>query len=238
MTRRSAVHLILAVLFTACPFGTAIADEADRVQQSIAALRALAGIANEDIPSHLLARAEAIVVIPKFTKGGFIIGAEHGKGIMSARDRATGTWSAPTFVKMSGGNFGLQIGVQSVELVFLVMDRKGVEALLNDKFTMGGDVSVAAGPVGRSASAQTSGSLEAEILAYSRSKGLFAGASLNGTSLSTDDSAIKKFYGRELTSREILAGKVTATEIPSVAQEWRKTLAQLASARKAPKKNT
>jgi lipid-binding SYLF domain-containing protein len=205
--------------------GTAYADEQDRVRKSIEILGDLSRADDNGIPNHILERAEAIVVVPSFMKGGFIVGAEHGKGIMSVRDRSTSSWSAPTFVEMSGGSFGAQIGLQSVDLVLVVMNRGGVEQLLKDKFTLGGDLSAAAGPVGRSAKAATDYHFDSQILAYSRAKGLFAGATLSGTTLQSDHSAIEKFYGRRMSSRAIvLEHQVETSEIPALAKEWREAV--------------
>lgn len=218
-----------AVLSTGVDVATAYADETERVQKSIVVLQELTGAEDADIPQYILDRAEAIVVIPSFKKAGFIIGAEHGKGILSVRDRATRSWSPPAFVKMTGGNFGAQIGVESVELVFVVVERSGIDALLSNKFTFGGELSVAAGPVGRTARAGTDVRLEAKILAYSRSKGLFAGAALNGTTLHTDDDGNRKFYGRPLGTRDIVTGKqLKPSEIPAVAKQWQNTLGRVA----------
>ncbi|MEZ5289029.1 MAG: lipid-binding SYLF domain-containing protein [Vicinamibacterales bacterium] len=154
--------------------------ELERVTKSIEVLTQLSKTPDQAIPGHILERAEAIVVIPTLVKGGFVIGAEHGKGIMSVRDRATGTWSVPSFVAMTGGSIGWQIGVQSVDLVLLVMNRDGVEDLLSSEFKLGADASVAAGPVGRAAQAATDAKMGAKILAYSRAQGLFAGVSVQG----------------------------------------------------------
>src|SRR5262245_28055839 len=158
-------------------------DEVELVQKSMDVLRDLTKVPENGIPRDLLERAEGIVVIPSLVKGGFIVGAKHGKGLMSAKNKSTGQWSAPAVVKLTGGSIGWQIGVESVDLVLLVMNRNGVEQLLQDKFTIGGDLSVAAGPVGRNAQAATNAQANAGILAYSRAKGLFAGATLEGAGL-------------------------------------------------------
>jgi lipid-binding SYLF domain-containing protein len=225
MTRRLRRPLSISVAILALAAGTAYAEAADRVLKSIEILDELARAGDNAIPTYILERAEAVVVIPSFMKGGLIIGAEHGKGILSVRDRTTNTWSTPTFVAMSGGSFGAQIGLESVDLVLLVMNRGAVDQLLQDKFTFGGNLSVAAGPVGRAARAGTDYHLESQILAYSRSKGLFAGATLNGTVLQSDQSAIEDFYGRRLSSRAIvLEGQVGSSEIPALANQWRSAI--------------
>ena len=199
-------------------------DEAKRITESITVLRELSAAPDRGIPEHLLARAEAIVVIPTLIKGGFVVGAKHGKGVISTRDRATNAWSNPAFVNMTGGSIGWQIGVESVDLVLLVMNRRGVDELLEDRFTLGGNLSVAAGPVGRSGDAATNAQVSAQILAYSRSKGLFAGATLEGAALHGDDSANKALYGTT-GLREVLAGKPATT--PAAAATWRSALKSL-----------
>jgi lipid-binding SYLF domain-containing protein len=225
---------VLAALFVA--FGvvtpawaqtpaTADSDEAKRITESITVLRELSGAPDRQIPEHLLARAEAIVVIPTLIKGGFVIGAKHGKGIISTRDRATNTWSNPAFVTMTGGSIGWQIGVESVDLVLLVMNRRGVDDLLEDRFTLGGSLSVAAGPVGRSGEASTNAQVSAQILAYSRSKGLFAGATLEGAGLRQDNDANKRMYNVS-SLRDVLAGKGGPTA-PAAAAAWRSAVKSL-----------
>jgi lipid-binding SYLF domain-containing protein len=197
-------------------------DEAERIQDSLKVLRQLTATPEDRIPEHLLERAEAIVVIPSLVKGGFIVGAKHGKGVLAVRDRAAGTWSAPAFVKMTGGSIGWQIGLESVDLVLLVMNADGVEELLEDKFTLGGSASVAAGPLGRQADAATNPQFSSQILAYSRAKGLFAGATLEGASLRADDDANRDFYGAERELKQV-ARHVPAT-MPDAAMTWRTTL--------------
>ena len=201
----------------------------ERVQESIATLGELTKIPANAIPQYLLERAEAIVVIPSLVRGGFIIGAKHGKGVISVRTRTSGasTWSQPAFVNLTGGSIGWQIGAESIDLVLLVMNKEGIDKLLEDKFTLGGNLSVAAGPIGRSADAATNVRLDAQILAYSRAKGLFAGATFEGAALHANDSANKSFYGRELKVREILYGDAPTTNVPPIAATWRSTLASL-----------
>jgi lipid-binding SYLF domain-containing protein len=213
----------------------AYADEADRVRKSIVLLNELTRASDHAIPTYVLERAEAVVVIPSFMKGGLIFGAEHGKGILSVRDRRSNTWSPPAFVEMTGGTFGAQIGLESVDLVLLVMNRGAIEHLLGDTFTLGADASVAAGPVGRSARAGTDYRLGAQILAYSRAKGLFAGATLGGTALKADRGSNEDFYGRRLTSRAIvLENQAGTSENPALVAQWRAAIARDTGARPVP----
>jgi len=232
-TSRLLVMSVVACLIIGTPAFTAAQtakdtkDEVEVVQKSIDVLRELTKVPEEGIPQALLERAEAIVVIPSLVKGGFIIGAKHGKGVMSVRDRSTNSWSPPAFLKMTGGSIGWQIGVESVDLVLLVMNRKGVNELLEDKFTIGGDLSIAAGPVGRNAQAGTNAQFNTGILAYSRSKGLFAGATLEGAGIRADRDDNEAFYGRELGLREIVLERAPNTRPPSITDTWRETLRSL-----------
>jgi lipid-binding SYLF domain-containing protein len=200
-------------------------DEARLVTESIEVLQELTRTPDQQIPEALLARAEAVVVIPSLIKGGFIVGAKHGKGVISTYDRTTNTWSNPGFVNMTGGSIGWQIGVEAVDLVLLVMNRRGVDELLEDRFTLGGNLSVAAGPVGRTGAAATDAQFSAQILAYSRSKGLFAGATLEGAALHSDDDANKALYGQEYL-RAVLNAKPAPTA-PAAAATWRSTMKSL-----------
>jgi len=206
-----------------------LGDEAERIQESTEVLGELTRAPEDGIPAYLLDRAEAIVVIPSLIKGGFIVGAKHGKGILSRRDRATNTWSTPAFVQMTGGSIGWQIGAESIDLVLLVMNKKGLDQLLQDRFTLGGNVSVAAGPVGRSADAATNAQMNAEILAYSRARGLFAGATFEGAAVHADDDAIEDFYGREYELETVLEGDVTPAQA-AVVTAWQRAIAEASRA--------
>jgi lipid-binding SYLF domain-containing protein len=212
----------MAVLLLQAPAAAAqrASDEVRRVEDSIEVLRDLTAVPDEGIPQYLLQRAEAIVVVPDMIRGGFVIGAKHGKGIVSVRDRSRDSWSPPAFVAMTGGSLGWQIGAQSVDLILLVMNRNGMTRLLDNRFTLGGELSVVAGPVGRTANAATDVTLESEILAYSRAKGLFAGATLEGVSFRADEDANEAFYGRELTLREIALAGAPGSRAPTIVAQW------------------
>ena len=161
--------LVFAALLVLTPVPAhAQSNEDKRVTDSAAVLETLVRAPDQGIPEHILTRAEAIVVIPSLVKGGFIVGAQHGRGLMSVRNRETNKWSAPGFVALTGGSIGWQIGVQAVDLVLLVMNRDGVKDLLDNEFKLGANASVAAGPLGRQGEASTDASLSAQILAYSR----------------------------------------------------------------------
>jgi SH3 domain-containing YSC84-like protein 1 len=231
---RLLLPVALSLVLAAPEARAAQGDEVSKgIQDSIKVLQDLTSAPDNRIPEHLLARAEAIVVIPSLVRGGFIVGAKHGAGAMSVRDRATNTWSDPAFVRLTGGSIGWQIGVEAVDLVLLVMNRDGVDKLLEDKFTIGGSLSIAAGPVGRSGEAATNAQVAAQILAYSRAKGLFAGATLEGAALHAADTAIKEFYGAPLSLRQILMSKDASRKLPPAAAAWKQTLQRLTSAAKA-----
>ena len=220
------LHLAVATaLLAASPAASsAQSHEEKRVTDSAAVLETLVRAPDNGIPQHILERAEAIVVIPSLVKGGFIIGAQHGRGVMSVRNRDTSKWSAPGFVALTGGSIGWQIGVQAVDLVLLVMNKEGVKDLLDNEFKLGANASVAAGPVGRQGEASTDASLSAQILAYSRAKGLFAGLSLEGASLRVDNDANKDFYRTSVSTEEMVRGVARTTPAGS---QWTATLERL-----------
>lgn len=223
--------LALGVLALVGTLGVHAADakaEDELISESIQVLDALATTPDDGIPAYILERAEAIVVIPTLVRGGFVVGAEHGKGIMSVRDRDTKQWNGPSFVIMTGGSIGWQIGVQSVDLVLVVTNRDGVDDLLKSEFTLGANASVAAGPVGRSAEAATDARAAAKILAYSRAKGLFAGATIDGSSLRADADANERFYGERITPAEIFVEG--ADRGPESASQWRDYLGRIMAA--------
>jgi lipid-binding SYLF domain-containing protein len=201
------------------------ADERARIESSIAVLKELTTASDNDIPQSLLEKADGIIVIPTLVKGGFIVGAKHGRGILSAREAGSRQWSLPLFVTMTGGSIGWQIGLQSVDLVLLVMNDRGVASVLDDKFTVGGTLSIAAGPVGRAAEASTDAKLNSGILAYSRAKGLFAGATLEGASLHPDKDANRDFYGATVDIRALVHATRVDPVMPAAVREWHDLLA-------------
>jgi lipid-binding SYLF domain-containing protein len=194
--------LVILTLFST----PASADTPERLTAAAETLAALTAAPDKDIPVSLLNKAKCLVVVPSLKSGAFIVGGDYGRGFASCRT-ASG-WSAPAAVKVEGGSFGFQIGGKETEVVMLVMNDKGMARLLTNKFTLGGDASIAAGPVGRSATAKTDAALTAEILSYSRARGVFAGVSLAGATLREDDSANKDMYGKELKNAEILKSGV------------------------------
>src|SRR5450755_4234150 len=193
--------------------GSAREDSVARLQSSVDVLQAIMATPDKGIPEEVLSNAKCILVVPNLIKGGFIFGGKHGRGIASCRTSAG--WSAPAFVSVGGGSWGLQIGIEDVDLVMLVMNDQGMQHLLSSKFALTGEGSVAAGPVGRHASAGTDWKMNTEMLTYSRSKGVFAGLTLEGAVIEQDDDSTRAIYGKHMRFRNILSGKVptpTSTE--------------------------
>ena len=180
----------------------------DRLDHAGNVLHEIMAAPDKGIPQEVFEHAKCIAVVPHLLKGGFVFGAENGRGIATCRT-ADG-WSAPAFFTITGGSWGLQIGVEGVDLVMIIQNDKGMERLLSSKFQLGADASAAAGPVGRHASADTDWKLNTEILTYSRAKGAFAGLTLSGASIRRDDDSMQSFYGHHVTTEAVLTGKVTA----------------------------
>jgi lipid-binding SYLF domain-containing protein len=187
--------------------GSARQDSERRLESSVDVLHAIMATPDKGIPDEVLSNAKCILVVPDLIKGGFIFGAKHGRGVASCR--TAGGWSAPAFVSVGGGSWGLQIGVEGVDLVMLVMNDHGFQHLLSSKFELTGEGSVAAGPVGRHASAGTDWKMNTEMLTYSRSKGIFAGLTLEGAVVEQDNDSTRAIYGRHMSFRNILSGKAS-----------------------------
>jgi lipid-binding SYLF domain-containing protein len=193
----------------------------DRLDASADALTDMMRASDKGIPQDLLDKAHCVVVVPGMKKAGFIFGAEEGRGFAVCRRNGRSGWSAPAAMRVEGGSVGFQIGVSETDVVLLVMNDGGMKHLLSDKFTVGGDASAAAGPIGRDVTAQTDAMMNAEILSYSRSRGLFAGISLQGATLRPDGSTNKELYGRDSTNREILTGEF---KTPAAAGKFERAL--------------
>ena len=182
----------------------------ERLQNSVDVMHAIMATPDKGIPEEVLSSAKCILVVPDLIKGGFIFGAKHGRGVATCRT-ATG-WSAPAFVSVGGGSWGLQIGVEEVDLIMLVMNDRGVQHLLNSKFELSGEGAVAAGPVGRQAVAGTDWKLNTEILSYSRTKGIFGGLTLEGAVVEQDNDSTRAIYGSDPGFRAVLSGRVPPPE--------------------------
>jgi lipid-binding SYLF domain-containing protein len=192
------------------PSPGSVEDELERARKAGTILSEIMGAPDQGIPGDLLEESHAIAIVPHVVKGAFIFGGRYGKGLI-ARRHEDGTWSAPAFITIGGGSVGFQIGGSATDLVLVFTNEDGLKPLLKGKFTLGGDVSVAAGPVGRTASGSTDITLNSAIYSYSRSKGLFAGVSLDGASITMDDSANEAVYGSQLTGGDILLRGKTQT---------------------------
>lgn len=229
--KRMLIPAAAAVLLCAAVAAGQKSEVGDRVVSSAIVLKEIAGIPEQGIPQDLLGKASCIAVVPSMIKAGFIAAGNYGKGVISCRlQGGTGPWSPPSMIMVGGGSFGLQLGVQATDLILVIMNLSGLESLLGSRFTLGGDVSVAAGPVGRTAAAETDAFLSAKILAYSRARGLFAGVSLKGGVVRPDVDAIQVLYGKPLEPRTILFEGVA--EIPRDAQIFVDELNRLSPAKK------
>lgn len=206
--------------------GRAVAQTSEeaRVQDSATIFEEIMTAPDSGVPKSVLDRAEAIAVFPGVIRAGFAVGGQWGRGLISVRNRQTNVWSAPAFVTIAGGSFGMQIGAQSIDLVLIIMDETGLQRLLGNQFKIGGEASVAAGPVGRSTEAATDIQLRAKILSYSRSRGLFAGIAINGSTIAEDKDANHRFYGERQGSREVISKASVREDLPAVVARLRKVL--------------
>ena len=182
----------------------------ERLTASATVVNEIMQAPDKGIPQDLFEKAECVIVLPGVKKGAFVVGGEYGKGFATCRNTARSGWGAPSAIKLEGGSIGFQIGGESTDLILLVMNRKGMDKLMGDKFTLGADASVAGGPVGRTAAAQTNARMDAEILAWSRAKGVFAGAALKGGVLKPDKDENRALYGKDVSAHDILSGGVKA----------------------------
>jgi lipid-binding SYLF domain-containing protein len=202
--KRLWVFLVAAFFLATCTFADN-KKEVDRVENSGKVITEILDVP-EDIPQDLLDKAECVIVLPSVVKAAFIVGGSYGRGVMTCRsgEKFTGKWSAPTMIALEGGSFGLQIGGQATDFVLLVMNPRGAEGILSSKVKLGADASAAAGPKGREVSAATDATMRAEILSYSRARGVFAGVSLEGSTLRPDGDANKNLYGKEIPAKDIV----------------------------------
>jgi len=203
--------LAMLSLGTLCWAGSAREDATERLDNAKQVVHEIMGMPDKGIPEEVLEHAKCIAVVPHMVKGGFVFGGKGGKGVATCRT-ADG-WSAPAFITISGGSWGLQIGVEAVDVVLIIQNEKGMQKLLESNFQIGADASAAAGPVGRHAEAGTDWKMDTEILTYSRAKGAFAGLTLEGASIRQDDDSRHAIYGRNVTTRALLLGKVAAPAV-------------------------
>ncbi len=208
-------YLLIAALAIA-PLLAEDNDSTKRLQEAASVLSEVMATPDKGIPQDLINKAHCIVIVPDLKTAAFIVGGKYGKGYMSCRKTSGSGWSAPATIRIEGGSVGFQIGGSSTDLIMLVMSQRGAEKLLESKFTLGGEGSVAAGPVGRTATAQTDAQMHSDILSWSRSQGLFAGISLAGATLRADLDDNAEIYGKKLTTRDIVT---TPTHVPKSATE-------------------
>jgi lipid-binding SYLF domain-containing protein len=223
--------VLLTLMAALCNFAfAAVADDqpkeskaSDRVQAAGDVLNEIESAPDSGIPQEILGKAECVAVVPSMLKGGFIVGAKYGRGLASCRTPKG--WSTPAFFTITGGSVGFQIGGQAVDLVMLIMNNDGMQHLLSSQFALGADASVAAGPVGRHAEGNTDWKMRAQVLTYSRARGVFAGVSLNGAVVKQDKDSTREFYGHMMTSKAALTGEV---DPPPAANSFLTTLAKWA----------
>ncbi|MES2220505.1 MAG: lipid-binding SYLF domain-containing protein [Acidobacteriota bacterium] len=202
--------------------GTSHEDLANRLDAASTVITEIESIPAKSIPMSIMSNATCVAVVPGYKKAAFVVGGSYGQGVVTCKT-ANGKWSAPAFVKMIGGSWGLQIGGQSTDLVLIAVNNRGMQALLKTKFKIGGDAAASAGPVGRNASAATNLTLKSELLTYSRSQGLFAGIDLNGTVVSQNQEDTRTFYGHDVPFDTILKGDVAT---PPAGRQFVRTIAR------------
>jgi lipid-binding SYLF domain-containing protein len=211
------MRIILAAALAIAPLMAQQSKQAKRLDDSTMVLSEIMATPDKSIPQDLLQKAQCIVVVPDEKGAAFLVGAKFGTGYLSCRKTSGTGWSAPATIRIEGGSIGFQIGAKETDVIMLIMNEGGERKLMESKFTLGGDASVAAGPVGRSSSAQTDAQLHAEVLSWSRTKGLFAGLSLEGATLRPDVDDNAKLYGARLDSRQIVT---TRTKLPKAAARF------------------
>ena len=214
MSIRTAGLAAVLASFVAASFGAAEAQAQTlaRMENTVAVFDEVTTMGDRAIPADLLKKAQCVAIVPGLKKGAFVVGAKYGRGFVSCRTDAG--WSAPAGIRMEGGSVGFQIGGTEIDVVLAIMNKRGVDRLLSNQFTLGADASVAAGPLGRTAAAQTDAAMTAEILSWSRSRGVFAGVALEGATLRGDDDANLDLYGKRLEMRQIVTG---STPVPAAA---------------------
>jgi lipid-binding SYLF domain-containing protein len=204
-------------------------DAVERIGEAKTVFEEIMSTPEKGIPRDLLAKAHCVVIVPSVKKAGFIVGGQYGVGVALCRQPGGTGWTGPSTVKVEGGSFGLQIGGGETDIIMMVMNESGANKLMKSQFTLGGEGAVMAGPVGRQATAETDAYLRAEILSYSRSRGLFAGVALKGSTLRAEDSSNKKIYGKDVKHEDILHGRVAA---PDAAKPLISTLNQYSTVEK------
>ena len=228
MNRYAAAVIVIAVAAIVSPVSAQKGPEAEvkRITAATTVMDEIMGAADKSIPRSVMEKAEGIAVFPSLLKGGVGVGGERGHGVLSVRDKKNGGWSAPAFLTITGGSIGVQLGLQEVDLVLIINDQRGLEQLVKNQFKLGADIGAAAGPVGREAAASTDIQLRAQMFSYSRTRGLFAGVTLNGATIRQDRDANERFYGTAFRTGQIVFDGLGGSPEPS--GNWKATLAKYA----------
>ena len=223
MLKKFAFALLLLVAASQLIIAQA-SDEAKRISIAGTVLEEIMAASDKAVPRSIMESAEGIAVFPSLIKGGIVVGGQRGRGILSVRDKKNGGWSSPAFLTITGGSIGAQFGAQAIDLVLVISNQRGLEQLVKNQFKVGADAAVAAGPVGRDASASTDIQMRAQILSYSRSRGLFAGVTLNGSTIRQDRDAHERFYGTAYRTSQIVFDGMGGS--PEPVDAWKAILAK------------
>jgi len=228
MNRHAAAVIVIAVAAIVSPVFAQKAPEGEikRITAATTVMDEIMGAADKSIPRSVMEKAEGIAVFPSLLKGGVGVGGERGHGVLSVRDKKNGGWSAPAFLTITGGSIGVQLGLQEVDLVLIINDQRGLEQLVKNQFKLGADIGAAAGPVGREAAASTDIQMRAQMFSYSRTRGLFAGVTLNGATIRQDRDANERFYGTAFRTGQIVFDGMGGSPEPS--DNWKAALAKYA----------
>jgi lipid-binding SYLF domain-containing protein len=224
MTR--ALCVVVLLTSSSLLLAQSTSDEAKRVAEATTVLNEIMAAADKAVPRSIMEKAEGIAVFPSMIKGGIVVGGQHGRGVLSVRDKIKGGWSSPAFLTITGGSIGAQIGAQAMDLILVINNQRGLEQMVKNQFKLGVDAAATAGPVGRDASAATDIQMRAQILSYSRSRGLFAGLTLNGSTIRQDRDANERYYGTAYRTGQIVFDGLGGAPEPVGA--WRDTLTRYA----------
>jgi lipid-binding SYLF domain-containing protein len=219
-------NALVVVALSIATLSAQSSDETKRINDSVLVLQEIMAAGDKAVPQSIMEKAAGIAVFPSLLKGGFVVGGQRGHGVLSVRNKKDGTWSAPAFLTITGGSVGAQIGGQAIDLILVVQNDRGLEQLVKNQFKLGAEAGVAAGPVGREAAAATDIQMRAQILSYSRARGLFAGITLNGATIRQDRDANERFYGTAYRTGQIVFDGLGGS--PAPAATWREALAKYA----------
>ena len=219
-------NALVVVALSIATLSAQSSDETRRINDAVLALQEIMAAGDKAVPQSIMEKAAGIAVFPSLLKGGFVVGGQRGHGVLSVRNKKDGTWSAPAFLTITGGSIGAQIGGQAGDLILIVQNDRGLEQLVKNQFKLGAEAGVAAGPVGREAAAATDIQMRAQILSYSRARGLFAGITLNGATIRQDRDANERFYGTAYRTGQIVFDGLGGSPAPAAA--WREALAKYA----------